>query len=106
MFVPVVSVESPRTIPESSRDVNPIVFEDPMSPYFSYQRVPKDSTPEKYAEVAPELVFEVKSPSDRWKEITDKAGEYLTAGTIVVCVLDPETRTVGIYTADAFPSRK
>ena len=35
-----------------------------------------------------------------------KAGEYLTAGVLVVCVLDPETRTVGIYTADAFPLRK
>jgi len=48
----------------------------------------------------------VRSPNDRWQSITAKAGEYLTAGVLVVCVLDPETRTVGIYTANEFPSRK
>jgi hypothetical protein len=45
----------------------------------------------------------VKSPSDRWKEVTAKAGEFLAAGTIIVCVLDPETRTVSAYTADSPP---
>lgn len=74
--------------------------------YFSYQRIPKDSPPKGYPAVAPELVIEVKSPSDRWKEISAKAGEFLAAGTVAVCVLDPETRTVGVYTADEFPLRK
>ena len=74
--------------------------------YFSFNRIPKDSPPKGYPSVAPELVIEVKSPSDRWKEISAKAGEYLAAGTIAVCVLDPETRTVGVYTADEFPLRK
>lgn len=84
----------------------PDTVRGPDVAYFSFQRVPKESPPEGYPEVAPELVFEVRSPSDRWQTITAKAGEYLTAGVLVVCVLDPETRTVGIYTADDFPLRK
>lgn len=78
----------------------------PDAAYFSYQRIPKDSPPDGYPTVSPELVFEVRSPSDRWQAITAKAGEYLTAGVLVVCVLDPETRTVAIYTADGSPARK
>jgi Uma2 family endonuclease len=72
--------------------------------YFSYSRVPKDQPPEGHPSVAPELVFEVRSPSDRWSAITGKVAEYLTAGVLVVCVLDPETESVGIYTQNEFPA--
>ena len=85
---------------------DPDTVRGPDVAYFSYQRIPKDSPPEGYPTVTPELVFEVRSPSDRWQAIMAKAGEYLTAGVLVVCVIDPETRTVGIYTADDFPLRK
>ena len=73
--------------------------------YFSYQRVPKDSMPDRYPEVSPELIFEVKSPSDRWQAITAKVSEYLTAGTLTVCVADPETRTVSVYSGNGGPAR-
>ena len=74
--------------------------------FFSYTRIPKDSPPEGYSEVSPELVFEVRSPSDRWSEINKKASEYLAAGVLVVCVLDPETRTAVVYTENDSPSKK
>ncbi|HXD86943.1 MAG TPA: Uma2 family endonuclease [Urbifossiella sp.] len=83
----------------------PDTVRGPDVAFFSYSRVPRGPLPAGYRP-APELVFEVRSPSDRWKSITAKAGEYLTAGVLVVCVLDPETRTVGIYTENEFPSRK
>jgi Uma2 family endonuclease len=73
--------------------------------FFSYSRVPKGQTPEGYPSVAPELVFEVRSPSDRWSAISAKAGEYLNAGVLVVCVLDPETESIGVYTENEFPRR-
>ena len=73
--------------------------------YYSFARVPRGPLPTGYWP-SPELVFEVRSPSDRWQAISAKAGEYLAAGVHVVCVLDPETRTVGLYTADDFPLRK
>jgi Uma2 family endonuclease len=74
--------------------------------FFSYTRIPKESPPQGYPEVAPELVFEVRSPSDRWSAINAKASEYLAAGVLVVCVLDPETRTAVVYTENDSPSKK
>jgi Uma2 family endonuclease len=72
--------------------------------FFSYQRVPRGPFPEGYLSVVPELVFEVRSPTDRWAEVVAKAGEYLAAGVGVVCVLDPGTQTAHVYGADA-PTR-
>ncbi len=68
--------------------------------FYSYARVPKHETPLGYPKEKPELVFEVKSPYDRWKEIHRKIGEYLSAGVLIVCVVDPETETVVAYSAD------
>jgi Uma2 family endonuclease len=73
--------------------------------YFSYARLPKGPIPEGYASVMPELVFEVKSPSDRWSAITTKAGEYLNAGVVCVCVVDPETESVAVYLENELPRR-
>jgi Uma2 family endonuclease len=56
--------------------------------------------PSHYLDVSPDLVFEVKSPSDRWSKMLTKIGEYLQAGVPVVCVLDPETETARLYFAD------
>ena len=68
--------------------------------YFSYERLPRGPVPESFADVAPELVFEVRSPSDRWVKIMLKMGEYLNAGVSVVCVVDPQAETVSIYRPD------
>src|SRR5688572_18497496 len=45
--------------------------------YYSFARLPASSSPASYPEVSPEIVFEVRSPSDRWSEIQTKVGEYL-----------------------------
>ncbi|QJW99522.1 hypothetical protein FTUN_7134 [Frigoriglobus tundricola] len=37
----------------------------------------------------------MKSPPDRWSAITSKSGEYLNAGVVCVCVVDPETESFG-----------
>jgi Uma2 family endonuclease len=73
--------------------------------FFSYSRLPKGPLPEGYPGVMPELVFEVKSPSDRWAAITAKAGEYLGAGVICVCVVDPETESIAVYLENELPRR-
>jgi Uma2 family endonuclease len=46
------------------------------------------------------LIFEVRSPSDRWAKVLQMVAEYLTAGTEVVCVIDPESETVQLHFAD------
>lgn len=68
--------------------------------YYSYAKIPKGSHPAKYPDVPPEVVFEVLSPSDRWRDIRIKVAEYLALGIQIVCVIDPETRTAWIYATD------
>jgi Uma2 family endonuclease len=71
--------------------------------FYSYARVPRGPLPNTYLSVAPELVFEVRSPGDRWSEITIKVGEYLQAGVKAVCVLDQQTETARVYSAEDGP---
>ena len=73
--------------------------------FFSFIRLQRGPLPEGYPVVAPELVFEVRSPSDRWAAITAKAGEYLNAGVVCVCVVDPETESVAVYLENELPRR-
>jgi Uma2 family endonuclease len=72
--------------------------------FYSYGRIPRGPLPKGYWP-APELVFEVRSPSNSWPAITAKVAEYLAAGVKAVCVLDPDTASVGVYTADELPRR-
>lgn len=82
----------------------PDTVRGPDVAFYSYGRVPRGPLPEGYWP-APELVFEVKSPSDRWAVITAKVGEYLTSGVVVVCAVDPKTRSVAVYFGDELPRR-
>src|SRR5262249_32675504 len=68
--------------------------------YYSYHRLPRGEIPGGYLPEPPELVFEVRSPSDRWSQIIVKAGEYLESGVVVVCVHDVQTRSITVYRAD------
>jgi Uma2 family endonuclease len=68
--------------------------------YYSYIRLPKGPLPEGYLPVTPELVLEVRSPTDRWPRVLSKVVEYLDAAVLVVCVLDPQTETLTVYQAD------
>jgi Uma2 family endonuclease len=68
--------------------------------FFSYSRLPKGPVAEGLLDVRPELVFEVRSPSDRWTKVVAKAIEYLDAGVKVVVVLDPKTESATVYRAD------
>jgi Uma2 family endonuclease len=68
--------------------------------YYSYERVPKGPLPAGFLPVAPELVFEVLSPNDRWSEMHSKIADYLTAGVQAVCVLDDSTRSLQAFYSD------
>ena len=56
--------------------------------------------PEGLLPVAPDLVVEVRSPSDRWTAVLLKVSEYLRAGVRVVVVLDPATASDSVYRDD------
>jgi Uma2 family endonuclease len=55
---------------------------------------------EGYAEIAPDWVAEILSPSDRPGEVLEKVGQWLSAGVRLVWVLDPVRRHARIYRAD------
>lgn len=46
---------------------------------------------------APDLAVEVISPSDRASDVLAKADDWLRFGCTVVWVIDPETKTVTVY---------
>jgi Uma2 family endonuclease len=79
---------------------NPDSVRGPDVAFYSYARVPRGPLPEGYLAVAPELVFEVRSAGDRWSEVFAKVAEYLRAGVLVVCVLDPRTERAILLSAD------
>ena len=68
--------------------------------YYSYQRLPEGEIPDQYADVAPELVVEVRSPGDRWPAILAKVAEYLEAGVSIVVVLDYDRRAAHLFADD------
>lgn len=69
--------------------------------YFSYERLPKDSSLDGLLPVAPDLVVEVRSPSETWTEVFTKVGEYLAAGVRAVVVIDDVSATASVYRNDA-----
>jgi Uma2 family endonuclease len=71
--------------------------------YYSYARLPKGPLPTGYGPEVPELVVEVVSASDRWRDVIEKVLEYLRAGVLVVVVLDPKPQTAHVFGADDAP---
>jgi Uma2 family endonuclease len=53
-----------------------------------------------YAALAPDLVVEVLSPNDRPGEVLAKVGDWLSAGTKLIWVVDPERRVARVYRHD------
>ena len=71
--------------------------------YYSYQRLPKGPLDKGYGPEVPELVVEVRSSTDRWRDIHEKITEYLHAGVLVVIVLDPGLSTAHVFGPDDPP---
>jgi Uma2 family endonuclease len=81
----------------------PDTVRGPDVAYYSYERVPQGPLPDGLLSASPDLVFEVRSPSDRWSELHTKVAEYLNADVKAVCVLDDDTRTMHVFYADREP---
>jgi len=56
--------------------------------------------PDGFPEFAPDLAVEVRSPSDRAGAVVAKVGDWLSAGTAMVWVVDPPRQSVVVYCAD------
>lgn len=79
----------------------PPTFRGPDLQVISFERLPKDQKPAGIADVSPELVVEIRSPSNTWRELIRKAVEYLESDVKAVVLIDPEKQTASIYRSDS-----
>jgi Uma2 family endonuclease len=63
------------------------------------ERIPAGGIPRGFWPGAPDLAVEVVSPGDTYTEVEEKVNDWLNAGTRMVLVLNPRTRTVAVYTS-------
>lgn len=80
---------------------DPDTVRAPDIAFTSAQRLPVDRITRRYAEVVPDLVVEVVSPSDRHADVRDKARMWLSFGVQLVWVVFPVARTVEVYRVGA-----
>ncbi len=75
---------------------DPDTVREPDVAFFSAEKVPPDERVTGYAEVAPDLVVEIVSPTDRLVAVNDKALMWLRYGVRLVWVVRPEERLVDV----------
>lgn len=63
-------------------------------------RVPDDVGGQAFPDLAPDLVVEVTSPSDRAGAMAEKVARWLAAGVILVWVIYPAQKFVAVHAAD------
>ena len=61
--------------------------------------------PDGFLTFPPELIAEVVSPNDRWRDIQGKLDEYFAAGVQQVWILDPKSRQILVYASPTEASR-
>jgi Uma2 family endonuclease len=79
---------------------SPDTVRGPDVAFYSYARLPRGPLGRAYGPEMPELVVEVRSPEERWRDLHGKVAEYLAAGVTAVLVLDPDTSTAHVVHAD------
>lgn len=78
---------------------NPDTVRAPDVAFIAQDRLPPRDT-RGYPALAPDLVVEVLSPDDRPGEVLAKVGDWLSAGSRLVWVVDPERRVARVYRHD------
>jgi len=69
------------------------------------ERIPPEDEQNRFARLAPDLVVEVLSPSDRMANALGKIGLYLEAGVQMVWLVDPVKRTISLFAEGDAPVR-
>jgi Uma2 family endonuclease len=77
-------------------ETDPYTIRAPDVGFVSNDRA-QEPISEGYVPVAPDLAVEVVSPGDTATDIQDKVREYLSAGTQLVWVVYPKSRTVNVH---------
>jgi Uma2 family endonuclease len=80
-----------------SRD--PDTVRAPDVAFISKGRLPRPLPP-GFGELAPDLVVEVRSPSESRNDIAEKLADYRQAGVRLMWVIEPASHTVTVYRGD------
>jgi Uma2 family endonuclease len=76
-------------------DRQPDSVRGPDISYWSKDRLKE--VPVGYIEIPPDMLVEVLTPSNTWKQIRAKITEYFATGVRLVWVIAPEDRTLTVY---------
>jgi Uma2 family endonuclease len=77
---------------------DPYTFLGPDIAFIRADRVPEDR--HGILELAPDLVVEIISPSDRFNDVTEKVATYLECGVRCVWLVQPLRKRVFVYIPD------
>ncbi|MEP6692196.1 MAG: Uma2 family endonuclease [Gemmatimonadaceae bacterium] len=80
---------------------NPDTLRCPDVAFVAARHLPPGGLRHGWMETVPDLVVEIRSPSDRSSALSAKVREYLDVGVRSVWVIDSDARTVAIHAADA-----
>jgi len=76
---------------------DPDTVRAPDASFVSSAHLPPAGIPKDYWPFAPDLAVEVVAPADRFEAMQTKVAEYFSAGTRLVWVVEPATRTIFVY---------
>jgi Uma2 family endonuclease len=79
---------------------DPDTVRAPDAAFVSADRMPA-AVPAGFFPGAPDLAVEVLSPNDRASDVFAKVSDWLETGCRKVWVLDPEMRSIAVYSLDA-----
>ncbi len=80
---------------------NPDTVRAPDFAFVSASRAAPFAKHPGYAPIAPDLIAEVLSPSDRLSVVREKIADWLAAGTVVALIVDPVHEAVFVHRANA-----
>ena len=78
----------------------PDTVREPDIAFISAERLPLTERVTGYSEVIPDIVVEIKSPSDSIAEVDDKARMWHSYGVPLVWAAYPDTRTIDVHRTD------
>lgn len=76
---------------------NPDRLRAPDVCFFAVDKFPEGRPPATFAEILPDFLVEIVSPSDSATYVEQKIQEWLLAGVRMVWAVYPETRSVTVY---------
>lgn len=69
--------------------------------YVSYERLPRSWRRNEACPIPYDLAIEIISPEQTFKQLADKAKDYINARVIRVWVVDPEAFSITVFSCDA-----